>query len=321
MHSDQFWAGVWDEMRGKSAQAEAMLRHPTSIGLVRECLLRDFVLRFTPATFRVGRGFVRPGNPFLRPTLEHLQRLVNNAKASKKEVAEHFGVKVATVGRWLVDGFQDSRDCDVLVYSPSKAPTATFGDLVVAQAEIALAVVEVKSDLQKSQLKHVFQVCMSVRGPGHRPRVWTFAWRGMSAEALRGHIEKYPKRPRDYLIPSQSDDPGDDSETNATTKSKKKVGAKKRGNEFSLIPEGYEADYHWFPDGIAVCSESYVACRSDEAHDYYIVRFGGAAHVLRFFATLYENRLEQGAMDGAFLPLMAESGGKIEKIPLSTRKS
>ena len=121
-HDNNFSRGVAMVLQGESLKASCYVTHAASLGVLREKMVGNFVRHETPERFRVETGLVR-----------------NHAMN------------------------RTSRQCDLLVHEPGlAAPLYRWEDFVIVHHSAARAVVEIKSEMEKSDFEHLLDVHASV---------------------------------------------------------------------------------------------------------------------------------------------------------------
>jgi hypothetical protein len=121
-HHPDFQRGIAMVLQGESLKASCYVTHAASLGALREKMVSSFVRQETPERYRVETGLIR----------------------------NH-------------QGNISSRQCDLLVHEPAHiVPLYRWEDYVVVHDEAARAVVEVKSDMDKSGFEDFLNVHISV---------------------------------------------------------------------------------------------------------------------------------------------------------------
>ena len=119
----EYWKAVARSIDAEEQKASIFIHHKHSLGVAREAILRDLLIKHTPEPYRVGTGFIYQFNT----------------------------------------DWWDSRQCDVLVYNPAIAqPDYAIGGLVVVNRQTARLVIEVKTSLEKDTLQQILDVHDSV---------------------------------------------------------------------------------------------------------------------------------------------------------------
>lgn len=120
-----YWQSVARGIDAEDQKLRVFVRHNLSLGLAREAILRDLIIRQTPEPHKVRTGFIC-----------------------------HF----TDEGPWV------SRQCDVLVYDPQHSqPYYSIDAFAVIQRHAANLVVEVKTDLDNEALQDIVQVAEGTR--------------------------------------------------------------------------------------------------------------------------------------------------------------
>jgi hypothetical protein len=108
-----YWQAVANGINAENQKATIFLKHNPSIGIAREAIVRDLLVKQTPEPYRVATGFIY-----------------------------EYGTEP-----W------SSKQCDVLVYDPMESqPHYAIGGLSVVPRKAARLVVEVKIRCQHSAL-------------------------------------------------------------------------------------------------------------------------------------------------------------------------
>lgn len=148
-------------LNGESLKAQTYVPHGTSLGTLRERMVRSFLRDETPDRFRVETGLIR----------DHRRD-------------------------------RTSRQCDLLVHDQwTTTPLYRYGDFVIVDSNMARAVVEVKSDLDKAGVEGVLDVNASVtglfgRGQGAYVPTFGYGLTGATIETLAEHLMAAPAADR-----------------------------------------------------------------------------------------------------------------------------
>jgi Domain of unknown function (DUF6602) len=125
---EEYWRAIALGMEAENRKAALFVRHGPSLGVAREAILRNLVERQTPAPFKVVTGIV-----FLPPEAG------------------------------LQPEPRFSRQCDLLVYDPTKVrPVYEIQAFAVVPYEACKFVIEVKSSLKARTFKELLDVWLSV---------------------------------------------------------------------------------------------------------------------------------------------------------------
>jgi hypothetical protein len=101
----EYWHAVAGSLDAEDKKAGVFIHHHHSLGVAREAILRDWLIRHTPEPYRASTGFIYQFS-----------------------------------GEWW-----DSQQCDILVYDPTIAqPDYAIGSMVVVNRQAAKLVIEVK---------------------------------------------------------------------------------------------------------------------------------------------------------------------------------
>jgi hypothetical protein len=118
-----YWQAVAHGIDAEERKASLLIKHSGSVGVAREAILRDVLVKQTPEPFRVATGFV------YQPTPEP----------------------------WT------SKQCDLLVYDPTVAqPYYTIAGMVVLPRHATRLAIEVKTNLSSSEFEDALSLVRSV---------------------------------------------------------------------------------------------------------------------------------------------------------------
>jgi hypothetical protein len=149
-----YWQAVANGINAENQKATIFLKHNPSIGIAREAILRDLLVKQTPEPFRVATGFI---------------------------------YEYGTVP-W------SSKQCDVLVYDPTTSqPHYAIGGLSVVPRKAARVVVEVKTTLEKETFTQIMGVWKKLHESVGKtqwipPPTLAFAYDGMTFPTCLDYI-------------------------------------------------------------------------------------------------------------------------------------
>lgn len=124
-HSEDFVRGVALVLQGESLKAGCYVRHGQSLGVLREKIVATLIRNETPERYRVETG------------------IISDYESPRKEAANQI---------------------DLLVHDANEHPPLyRWEDFVVVKMVAARAIVEVKSDLQKTQFDELMKLHFSYR--------------------------------------------------------------------------------------------------------------------------------------------------------------
>jgi len=119
----EYWQAIAQGIDAEDKKASIFIHHKHSLGVAREAILRDLLLKHTPEPYRVSTGFIYQFNP-----------------------------------EWW-----ESLQCDVLVYDPTVVqPDLSIGGLVVVNRSAAKLVTEVKTRLDNETFQELLGIHDSV---------------------------------------------------------------------------------------------------------------------------------------------------------------